>query len=177
MPGLQTRFGAARVLLEFVTPDRLEKPQLPIRRKCSPYPNYSHVNFRRIHPKTTKQLKRRYIKNKTKENAEKSTSITTAGNPEGDVKGAAESDKDDDDMSDADVEDNLNDDLQPKKIVHQTWADRKSVTIAEYWTQFIAVELMAGNNKVCCDACTEWINSRPLTTQERVSRTFTRQPL
>ncbi|EDS33350.1 conserved hypothetical protein [Culex quinquefasciatus] len=48
-----------------------------------------------------------------------STATAANGEPEGDDKGAAESDKDDDGLSDADVDDNLTDDTQPKKVVDQ----------------------------------------------------------
>ncbi|EDS41500.1 conserved hypothetical protein [Culex quinquefasciatus] len=57
--------------------------------------------------------------------AARSTFAAAGVKPEGDVKGANESDKDDVGMSDADVEDSLNNDLQTKKIVDQTKAVRK----------------------------------------------------
>ncbi|EDS26365.1 conserved hypothetical protein [Culex quinquefasciatus] len=87
------------------------------------------------------------------------TATAAGGVPEGDEKGAVESDKDDDGILDADVEVYLTEDWQSKKIVtqnsNQSSGSRKSLTMRRK----IRTKRL---NRICkvCDACTERINSR-----------------
>uniref|UniRef100_A0A8D8PCL6 Ubiquitin carboxyl-terminal hydrolase n=1 Tax=Culex pipiens TaxID=7175 RepID=A0A8D8PCL6_CULPI len=224
--------------LDLSLPINSEKPQPPIRRKGSPEPDYGYSASTSggATPKPLSSRERRRIKKatKTKEKAEKTQQINNE--PSGEPDAAPESDKDDDGMSDADVEDNLTDDSQPKKSVdqngnqssaggpekrddapenpnkegessnvvcelglspegvanmmekmsleqqeakakarrqrtvsHADWGNTlapryqcedNECSIQSCLNAFTAVELMAGNNKVCCEACTERINGK-----------------
>lgn len=238
--------------LDLSLPINSEKPQPPIRRKGSPEPDYGYSASTSggTTPKPLSNRERRRIKKvaKKQEKAERLQQSNAAGGdgasstdpPDGSV--AADSDKDDDDdgMSDADVEDNLTDDSQPKRmdqngnqsaaavgpekrddapenpnkegeanvvcelglsaegvanmmekmsihgeqqqqeaaknkarrqrtISHADWGNTlvpryqcedNECSVQSCLNAFTAVELMAGNNKVCCDACTERINGK-----------------
>lgn len=235
--------------LDLSLPINSEKPQPPIRRKGSPEPDYGYSASTSggATPKPLSNRERRRIKKvaKKQEKAEKlqqpnatgGGGESTADTPADGTAAADESDKDDDGMSDADVEDNLTDDSQPKKmdqngnqsaaaggpekhddapenpnkegegnvvcelglsaegvanmmekmsihgeqqeaknkarrqrtISHADWGNTlapryqcedNECSIQSCLNAFTAVELMAGNNKVCCDACTERINGK-----------------
>uniref|UniRef100_A0A1Q3F1J4 Ubiquitin carboxyl-terminal hydrolase n=1 Tax=Culex tarsalis TaxID=7177 RepID=A0A1Q3F1J4_CULTA len=230
--------------LDLSLPINSEKPQPPIRRKGSPEPDYGYSASTSggATPKPLSSRERRRIKKATK-SKEKSEKAAQQSNNAGEAGGepdkeGAESDKDDDGMSDADVEDNLTDDSQPKKagvdangnqsggpekrddapenpnkegegnvvcelalsvegvanvmekmsiqgeqqqqeakakarrqrtVSHADWGNTlapryqcedNECSIQSCLNAFTAVELMAGNNKVCCDACTERINGK-----------------
>lgn len=235
--------------LDLSLPINSEKPQPPIRRKGSPEPDYGYSASTSggATPKPLSTRERRRIKKVTKKQ-EKTSLTSVANNAEAGTDadqsdkgaagdgGGAESEKDDDGMSDADVEDNLTDDSQPKKtdqngnqpggpekrddapenpnkegeggnvvcelglsaegvanmmekmslqeeqqqeakakarrqrtISHADWGNTlapryqcedNECSIQSCLNAFTAVELMAGNNKVCCEACTERINGK-----------------
>lgn len=234
--------------LDLSLPINSEKPQPPIRRKGSPEPDYGYSASTSggATPKPLSNRERRRIKKvaKKQEKAERLQQSNAAGGDSTAADAPAEgttaddSDKDDDGMSDADVEDNLTDDSQPKKmdqngnqsaaaaggpekrddapenpnkegegnvvcelglsaegvanmmekmsihgeqqeaknkarrqrtISHADWGNTlapryqcedNECSIQSCLNAFTAVELMAGNNKVCCDACTERINGK-----------------
>ncbi|KAL9694705.1 hypothetical protein quinque_013990 [Culex quinquefasciatus] len=174
--------------LDLSLPINLEKPQPPIRRKGSPESDYGN-SASASSEATQKPLSSRN---------NNCTATAASGVPESDEKGAVESDKDDDGMLDTDVEVDLTEDWQSKKIVtqnsNQSSGGRKSLTMRRkiqakrlnrIWCQKAKAkerrkrtvshadwgktlvpryqcedELMVGNSKVCCDACSERINSR-----------------
>ncbi|XP_055523577.1 ubiquitin carboxyl-terminal hydrolase 16 [Wyeomyia smithii] len=267
--------------LDLSLPVSAEKPQPPIRRKGSPEMDYGYsASSGSSAQATTKQLNksdRRRLKKGNRVKRDKNLiNLTTTGTEEGNAAdamatseagatpaatgggGDAESGADDDGMSDADVEDNLTDDSQPKKGLagavdqngnqalagtpgnpeksddtpenpnkevsigdgcnvvcelglsaegavnlmekmslnstdgaggkqkldqdakklknrrqrtysHADWGstlapryqcEDNECSIQSCFNSFTAVELMTGNNKVCCDACTERINGK-----------------
>lgn len=118
--------------LDLSLPVSVEKPQPPIRRKGSPEPDYGYgasssssiVNSKPLSSKERRRVKKanraaaKKDKNLLNLNATATTGTADAGTDSG-TTGAADGDSgadDDDGMSDADVEDNLTDDSQPKKL-------------------------------------------------------------
>lgn len=241
--------------LDISLPVSVEKPQPPIRRKSSPEPDYTYSAASASATKPLSNRERRRVRKADKAAAKQSKNLIiphapTDPNASSAASGGgdAESVEDDDGMSDADVEDNLTDDSQPKKAIggadqngnqhrgavvgpekrddtpenpnkeevgegnvvcelalsaegmanmmeklainneqqdepdgkkaktrrqrtysHADWGstlapryqcEDNECSIQSCFNAFTAVELMTGNNKVCCDACTERINGK-----------------
>lgn len=116
--------------LDLSLPVSVEKPQPPIRRKGSPEPDYgfgASSSVATCKPMSSKERRRvkkanRAAAKKDKNQLNSNATVAGAVGPEtGTDSGAGggadeESEADDDGMSDADVEDNLTDDAQPKKL-------------------------------------------------------------
>lgn len=123
--------------LDLSLPVSVEKPQPPIRRKGSPEPDYgfgaSSSSSVAAGNKVLSSKERRRVKKANRAAAKKDKNLLNSnaatvpgvaaegpetGTDSGACGGAgdAESEADDDGMSDADVEDNLTDDSQPKKL-------------------------------------------------------------
>lgn len=107
--------------LDISLPVNAEKPQPPVRRKASPEPDYSYrpagsTGTKPLSNKDRRQAKRaQKAAAKREKNLFNSNATPAETNVVIDGGGDAESGGDDDGMSDADVEDNLTDDSQPKK--------------------------------------------------------------
>lgn len=118
--------------LDLSLPVSAEKPQPPIRRKGSPEPDYGYgasssssvINSKPLSNKERRRIKKAAAK-KDKNLLNLNATVIVGAAPTNDAGthsaagGAADVDSgadDDDGMSDADVEDNLTDDSQPKKL-------------------------------------------------------------
>ncbi|XP_058831251.1 ubiquitin carboxyl-terminal hydrolase 16 [Topomyia yanbarensis] len=254
--------------LDLSLPVSTEKPQPPNRRKASPEPDYGYsASAASGTPKPLSNKERRQQRKANRPKRDKcllnlgtlpgtNAAVPVEGEPEvasnvcGGGGGDAESAEDDDGMSDADIEDNVTDDSQPRKslagidqngnqstgetatagpvvpeklddtpenpdkepvgegnvvcelglsaegvdmmkkmsinssedqdakktkarrqrtISHADWGstlapryqcEDNECSIQSCFNSFTAVEMMTGNNKVCCDACTVKINGK-----------------
>ncbi|EDS35839.1 conserved hypothetical protein [Culex quinquefasciatus] len=105
------------------SPINLENPQPPIRREGSPESDYGNS------ASASSEASQKPLSSRNNN----CTATAASGVPESDEKGAVESDKDDDGMLDTDVEVDLTEDWQSKKIVtqnsNQSSGGRKSLTM------------------------------------------------